>query len=50
MAAWADAVDRPDIVDEALDRNDPFAGIAILVLVLNQPDPGRAAPSGDINR
>lgn len=39
-----DAVDQPEIVDEALDRGDPYAGVALLTLVLNHPDPHVALP------
>ncbi|WP_430782639.1 hypothetical protein [Actinoplanes sp. G11-F43] len=44
MAHWSDAVDRPEIVDEALDRRDRHAGVALLVLVLNHPDPAVSLP------
>jgi hypothetical protein len=44
MSRWIDAVNQPEIVDEALDRCDPYAGVALLTLVLNHPDPDVALP------
>jgi hypothetical protein len=44
MEFWADVVKQSDIVDEALARDDPFAGVAILVLVLYAADPQVALP------
>lgn len=44
MRRWERVVDRPQAVDEALDRNDPYAGVALLVLVLDHPDPDVARP------
>jgi hypothetical protein len=44
MRRWAHVVDRPHEVDDALDRDDPYAGVALLVLVLNHPDPAVALP------
>ncbi|BCY11587.1 hypothetical protein [Actinoplanes sp. L3-i22] len=44
ISSWMDVVDRPEIVDEALDRVDEYAGVALLALVLNHPDPAVALP------
>jgi hypothetical protein len=44
MSRWIDAADQPEIVDEALDRGDPYAGVALLTLVLNHPDADVALP------
>lgn len=44
MRRWVHLVDRPQDVDETLDRNDPYAGVALLVLALNHPDPDIALP------
>jgi hypothetical protein len=37
-------VDRPEVVDEAIDGNDEHAGIALLALVLNHPESGVVLP------
>lgn len=44
MQGWAHVVDRPQDVDEALARNDPSAGVALLTLVLGHPDPDVGLP------
>ncbi|GIF63774.1 hypothetical protein Ais01nite_18090 [Asanoa ishikariensis] len=44
MGSWIGVLDRPEEVDEAVDRNDPYAGVALLTLVLHRPDPEVALP------
>lgn len=44
MHRWAHVVDQPQDVDRAIDRRDPCAGVALLALVLNHPDPAVAQP------
>ncbi|MFI6268534.1 hypothetical protein [Micromonospora zamorensis] len=44
IGSWLSVIDRPEIVDEALDREDQYAGIALLALVLNHEDPGVVLP------
>ncbi|MEE3919414.1 hypothetical protein V2I01_17075 [Micromonospora sp. BRA006-A] len=44
MRSWIDAIDRPEIVDDALRRDDPYAGVALLTLVLNHPEPDVVLP------
>jgi hypothetical protein len=39
-----DVIERPEIVDEAVDGNDPYAGVAVLALVLHYPDPCDVLP------
>lgn len=36
--------DRPEEVDAALDRADPLAGVAVIGLALNHPDPAAILP------
>ena len=44
MSDWLGIIDQPAIFDEALDRAHPYAGVALLTLVLNHPDPDVAPP------
>ncbi|MEU4793332.1 hypothetical protein AB0F95_26860 [Micromonospora tulbaghiae] len=44
MRRWVDAIDQPEIVDDALRRDDPYAGVALLTLVLNHPEPDVVLP------
>ncbi|MBC9003267.1 hypothetical protein [Micromonospora aurantiaca (nom. illeg.)] len=44
MRSWLAAIDRPEIVDDALRRDDPYAGVALLTLVLNHPEPDVVLP------
>ncbi|WP_127497414.1 hypothetical protein [Actinoplanes solisilvae] len=44
IGSWVDVVERPEIVDEVLDRDDQYAGIALLALVLNHEDPDVVLP------
>ncbi|BCJ54188.1 hypothetical protein Asp14428_56630 [Actinoplanes sp. NBRC 14428] len=44
LSTWAGVLDRPQLVDEALDREDEYAGVALLALVLGHPDPAVAPP------
>jgi hypothetical protein len=44
IGSWVDVVDRPEAVDEAVDRDDEYAGVALLALVLNHPQPGIVLP------
>ncbi|WP_239138922.1 hypothetical protein [Actinoplanes regularis] len=37
-------VERPEMVDEAVDRNDEFVGVALLALVLNHPESAVVLP------
>lgn len=37
VGSWIDVVERPVTVDEAVDRDDKYAGVALLALVLNRP-------------
>ncbi|BEL06337.1 hypothetical protein Q0Z83_045280 [Actinoplanes sichuanensis] len=38
IGSWLEVVDRPETVDEAFERNDEYAGVALLALVLNHPE------------
>ncbi|WP_242624664.1 hypothetical protein [Krasilnikovia cinnamomea] len=44
IGSWIGVVERPEAVDEAVDRNDEHAGVALLALVLNHPDSEVALP------
>ncbi|TDB74331.1 hypothetical protein [Micromonospora sp. KC723] len=44
IGSWLDVVERPEIVDEVLDREDQYAGVALLALVLNHEDPDVVLP------
>ncbi|MFI5834880.1 hypothetical protein ACIA5A_14525 [Micromonospora sp. NPDC051300] len=44
IGSWLDVVEQPEIVDEALDREDRYAGVALLALVLNHEDPAVVLP------
>ena len=44
IGSWMDVVEQPQIVDEALERNDEYAGVALLTLVLNHPEPEAVLP------
>ncbi|WP_229074996.1 hypothetical protein [Actinoplanes sp. DH11] len=44
IGSWTSVVDRPTVVDEAISRNDEYAGVALLALVLNHPEPGVVLP------
>lgn len=44
IGSWLEVVEQPEIVDEVLDREDQYAGIALLALVLNHEDPGVVLP------
>ena len=44
IGSWMDVVERPEVVDEALEQNDEYAGVALLALVLNHPDPEVVLP------
>ncbi|GAA4956062.1 hypothetical protein [Actinoplanes utahensis] len=44
IGSWIDVVDRPEAVDEAVDRHDEYAGVAVLALVLNHPEPEVVLP------
>ncbi|MFY1675365.1 hypothetical protein ACN27G_36450 [Plantactinospora sp. WMMB334] len=39
IGSWLIVVERPELVDEMLGRDDSHAGVALLALVLNHPDP-----------
>lgn len=38
IGSWIGVVEQPEAVDEAVDRNDKYAGVALLALVLNHPE------------
>jgi len=38
IGSWVGVVEQPETVDEAVDRNDEYAGVALLALVLNHPE------------
>lgn len=42
MGSRLDVAEQPEIIDEVLDREDRYAGIALLAPVLNHEDPGVA--------
>jgi hypothetical protein len=44
IGSWISVVDRPETVDEAVDRNDEYAGVALLALVLNHPESAVVLP------
>jgi hypothetical protein len=44
IASWIGVVERPEAVDEAVDRNHEYAGVALLALVLNHPEPAVVLP------
>jgi hypothetical protein len=44
ISSWFGVVERPEIFDEILDRDDQYAGIALLALVLNHHDPDVVLP------
>lgn len=44
IGSWISVVERPEAVDEAVDRNDEYAGVALLALVLNHPESGIVLP------
>jgi hypothetical protein len=44
IGSWAGVVERPEAVDEAVNRNDEYAGVALLALVLNHPEPAVVLP------
>lgn len=44
IGSWLDVVERPEIVDEVLDREDQYAGVALLALVLSHEDPDVVLP------
>ncbi|EEP73072.1 hypothetical protein MCAG_03399 [Micromonospora sp. ATCC 39149] len=44
IGSWIGVLERPEAVDEAVDRNDEYAGVALLALVLNHPEPGVVLP------
>jgi len=44
IGSWIGVVERPETVDEAIDRNDEYAGVALLALVLNHPEPEVGPP------
>lgn len=44
IGSWIGVVERPEAVDEAVDRNDEYAGVALLALVLNHLDSEVALP------
>jgi hypothetical protein len=44
IGSWIGVVERPEAVDEAIGRNDEYAGVALLALVLNHPEPQVVLP------
>ena len=44
ISSWIGVLERPEAVDEAVDRNDEYAGVALLALVLNHPESEVALP------
>jgi hypothetical protein len=44
IGSWIGVVERPEAVDEAVDRNDVYAGVALLALVLNHPESAVVLP------
>jgi hypothetical protein len=44
IGSWMRAVERPETVDEAFEQNDEYAGVALLALVLNHPEPEVVLP------
>ncbi|MEU8241014.1 hypothetical protein AB0C07_22450 [Actinoplanes missouriensis] len=39
-----EVVERPETVDELVEQNDEYAGVALLALVLNHPEPEVVLP------
>jgi hypothetical protein len=44
IGSWIGVVERPDMVDEAVDRKNEYAGVALLALVLNHPESAVVLP------
>jgi hypothetical protein len=44
IGSWIDVVERLEVVDEAVDRDDEYAGVALLALVLNHLESGVVLP------
>ncbi len=38
IGSWMEVVERPETVDEVVEQNDEYAGVALLALVLNHPE------------
>ncbi|MFI5844750.1 hypothetical protein ACIA8K_34130 [Catenuloplanes sp. NPDC051500] len=44
IGSWMDVVERPEIVDDVVEANGEYAGVALLALVLNHPEPQIVLP------
>jgi hypothetical protein len=44
ISSWMGVIERPETVDEAFEQNDEYAGVALLALVLNHPEPEVVLP------
>jgi hypothetical protein len=44
IGSWIDVIEQPEVVDEAVGRNDEYADVALLALVLNHPEPEVVLP------
>jgi hypothetical protein len=38
IGSWVEVVERPELVDEVVEQNDEYAGVALLALVLNHSE------------